>query len=193
MQIKIIDHLERFDEVAVNRLIEQLPTWRKEMALKFRHFEGKRESALAYHALCQLLREKFDIDCQPTFAIGEHGKPTLMEFPHLNFSLSHCKEAVGCLIDEHPCGLDIEHIRPVNESLIRYTMNEDEVKKIMEARCPEKVFTELWTRKEAVGKLRGVGIGEDLHKALLPEALKGIELQTSFFDSYIVSTAIVSS
>lgn len=189
MHLKIIDNLQAYDEATVARLIDELPAWRREVALKFRFLEGRRESALAYHTLCELLREDFGVDFQPTFVLAEHGKPSLAELPQLHFSLSHCQEAVGCLIDDQPCGLDIERIRPTKESLIRYTMNDEEVAQILAAEAPDEAFTRLWTRKEAVGKLRGIGIGEDLHQMLAPERIDGIELRTEVHEKYILSVA----
>lgn len=189
MHLRIIDNLQAYDEEAVNRFIMELPAWRREVALKFRFLEGRRESALAYHALCDLLRKDFGVAFQPSFAIDEHGKPSLVELPHLHFSLSHCQEAVGCLIDNRPCGLDIERIRPTKESLIRYTMNDEEVAQIMADEHPDEAFTRLWTRKEAVGKLRGVGICDDLKLMLSCEQLVGIELHTEIHEGYVVSVA----
>lgn len=189
MHLKIIDNLQAYDEEAVVRLIDELPAWRREVALKFRFLEGRRESALAYHTLCQLLREDFGVDFQPTFVLAEHGKPSLAELPQLHFSLSHCKDAIGCIIDTYPCGIDVESIRPTKESLIRYTMNDEEVAQILAAEDSDAAFTRLWTRKEAVGKLRGVGIGEDLHQMLAPERIDDIELHTEMCEKYAISVA----
>ena len=52
------------------------------------------------------------------------------------------------------------------DSLIRYTMNEEERRIIAESDDPVRTFTEYWTKKEAVFKLRGTGITHDLHELL---------------------------
>ena len=45
-------------------------------------------------------------------------------------------------------------------------MNEQERYQIAAAESPEKMFTALWTRKEAVLKYQGTGIIDDLHNVL---------------------------
>ena len=84
--------------------------------------------------------------------------------PH--FNLSHCREAVACVLSNQPVGIDIESIRPIKESLVRYTMNDAEQELIFSALNPDVAFTRLWTRKEAVMKLSGHGLATDMKSVL---------------------------
>jgi len=163
----------------IARLSQSLPSWRRDQAERFRHDSGRRQCVLAYEALCHELREKYGIDDKPDFDYNAHGKPRLARYPAIHFSLSHCRQAVGCLIADSPCGLDIEAPRKVKESLIRYTMNEAEVEWILGEADTEMAFLKLWTRKEAVLKLHGTGIIDNMKNALAPDLLRGIELHTS--------------
>ena len=114
------------------------------------------------------------------------------EHPDVHFSISHCSQAVGCLLSDRPCGLDIERIRPVKEGLVRYTMNAAEAEAVFAAPCPELMFTRLWTQKEAVLKLLGTGITDDLHHVLDHECIRNINLQTieNPLRGYVLTTAI---
>lgn len=87
---------------------------------------------------------------------NEYGKPYLVEEPF--FSISHCKEGVVVVIDNQPIGIDIEAVRHADKELIERTMTKAEQDLISNAKDPNRAFTNLWTRKEAVVKAQGVGI-----------------------------------
>lgn len=178
------------DEEELKEILGSLPQWRRDVAMRYKHLAGQRESAMAYVALCKALRDGFGITCQPRFAYNEHGKPYLVDYPNLHFSMSHCATAAGCIVSEQPCGLDIERIRPAKERLVAYTMNEAEQGEIANDANHDLAFTKLWTRKEAVLKLKGTGIATDLKAALLPEALDGIELETKDCGAYVYTLAL---
>ena len=191
----INDHVEDLGEAETEKLIASLPEWRREKALRFKFLQGRRECAVGYIELLRGLRLRFGIGGMPVFAYNEHEKPFLKEYPDIHFSISHCKEAVGCLVSEHPCGLDIECIGRAKDSLVRYTMSPEEVEQIYADTCPDIAFTRLWTQKEAVLKLLGTGLTDDLHHVLAPERLKGIRLQTieNPYRGYVCSMAVHSS
>ena len=67
LEYKILD--ERIDECSLNDILNRLPSWRWEQALRFKHERGRRECALSYLLLADIL------GWQPEFHIGEHGKP----------------------------------------------------------------------------------------------------------------------
>lgn len=188
----INDHIADLGEEQTEKLINSLPEWRREQALRYKHLQGRRECAAGYIELLRGLRLRFGIEGMPTFTFNEHGKPFLKEHPDVHFSISHCKEAVGCYVCDRPCGLDIEHIRKAKEELVRHTMSLQETESIFSSRFPDIVFTRLWTQKEAVLKLAGTGIVDDLHCVLAPERLQGIELQTveNPYKGYIYTIAI---
>lgn len=191
----INDHLERIKEKQVEKAISMLPSWRREQALKYKHFEGKRECALAYLELCRGLRLEYNITEMPLFAYDKNRKPSLDKYPHIYFSLSHCKEALGCFLSSVPCGLDIESIRPARKTLVEYCMNEEECRKIFSSSHPDATFISLWTRKEAVFKLQGTGINNNLKDILSPENTNDINIVTipNLNRGYIISVAQYNS
>lgn len=158
------DDIAHFDfEAALPLLSEQ----RREQALKFKHELGRKTCAAAYLLLCEALRKEYGITEKPVFEYSEHGKPMLVGFPKIHFNFSHCREAVVCVVSDHPVGVDVESIREYKESLVNYTMNEDEAQQIIHSENPALTFTKFWTRKEALLKLTGEGIGGRSMKEVL--------------------------
>ena len=185
MKVYIDDCIQDYPRELIDRWIGELPQWRRDVVLRFRHDAGQRQSLLAYRLLCQGLRDDWGIAEAPAFQYNEHGKP-MMEGPW--FSLAHCKEAVACIIDDKPCGIDIESRgRKLTESVVRYSMNEDEQREIHEAADPQLAFLRLWTRKEAVLKLIGTGIRDDM-KDVLTACPYQVETRES--ERYVLSLAL---
>lgn len=186
------DHIADLSEEQTERLISSLPEWRREQALRYKQLQGRKECAIGYVELLRGLRERFNINEMPAFAYKEHGKPYLKEHPDIHFSISHCKEAVGCFVSNRPCGLDIERIRTAKPDLVRHTMSPEEAEGIFSNPFPDVAFTRIWTQKEAVLKLKGTGIVDDLHSVLKPDKLQGIELQTieNPYMGYVYTIAI---
>lgn len=185
-------HPELTTAQQVDTLVRLLPLQRQEAALRHTNPNSRRESVLAYKELCRGLQEEYGISAPPLFDFTPAGKPLLADYPHIHFSLSHCRKAVGCLIGTQPCGLDIETIRPLKPDLVRHTMNADECAFVFGHPKPEIAFIRLWTRKEAVLKLRGTGIAGNLHEALSPQNLQGIRLTTSEYveEGFILTCAL---
>lgn len=161
--VYIDDHINDFDlDAALLELTEQ----RREQALRFRHEQGRRTCVLAYLLLKRALRTEYGLTASPVFGYGEHGKPFIVGHPEIHFNLSHCREAVACVVSDRPVGIDVESVRQYKDSLARFTMNDDELRLIAEAERPDVAFTRLWTMKEARLKLTGEGIRNDMKTVL---------------------------
>ena len=144
---------------------------RREQAVKFKHELGQRLCVLAYQLLKQGLSEVYGIEENPVFEYNEHGKPSIIGHPEICFNLSHCKAAAICAISDQPVGVDVESVRSFNESLVRYTMNEDEIRQIESSEDQAVAFIRLWTMKESAMKLIGTGISNDMKHVLQQEGL----------------------
>jgi 4'-phosphopantetheinyl transferase len=161
--IYINDDISHFDFTAS---ISRLSAQRLNQALRYRHDLGRKLNAAAYLLLRQGLSVEYDITEPPELGYNEHGKPYVLGHPEVHFNLSHCRVAVVCALSRHPVGIDVESIRPLNESLVRYTMNDAEVSEIMSSPRPDLAFTCLWTKKEALLKLLGTGISGKMKDVL---------------------------
>lgn len=167
--------------------INSLPDWRREQALRFKFEQGQWECAASYLLLCDMLRDNYGVDIQPHFCIGKHGKPTLQEFPHIHFNMSHCKKAVAVAVSDCPVGIDVECTGRMNDSLARHVLSDDEYARVMASANPDLEFTRLWTRKEALVKLTGDGITDDLKNLLY--IYNNVEIETTTYDGFVLSVA----
>ncbi|GIT92008.1 4'-phosphopantetheinyl transferase [Jannaschia pagri] len=98
-----------------------------------------------------------------SFVVGPSGKPCLCPGPH--FNLSH-SGGLACLAvhPNMPLGVDIEAPRPVEPSVARRFFSAAEQKDLSALPQTEwrEGFFRCWTRKEAVVKALGLGLGADL-------------------------------
>ena len=155
MHLLLNDYLSDLDLPAA---LAQLPEWRRLEALAYRHEHQQLLNAVAYLLLCEALLQAYGIEEQPAFDYGPNGKPGIVGHPKIHFNLSHCNEAVICVTDDSPIGVDIESVKAYDEDVARYAMNDDELRQIHQAPRPDVAFTRLWTRKEAVLKHSGQGL-----------------------------------
>lgn len=101
-----------------------------------------------------------------TFRPGYHGKPELDDVHEgIFFNVSYSEQFSLIAIDRRPVGVDIEWLgRPlVIHDMLDASFSDTEIKFINASQDEtlHRFFT-LWTRKEAVLKLTGEGIGEHL-------------------------------
>ena len=80
------------------------------------------------------------------------------------FSISHTKNALAVAVSEHEVGIDIEMLvspqRLCDKAFLDYTLSPQEQAQLRAADTIEaqRIFTRLWTRKEALFKALGTGI-----------------------------------
>lgn len=173
MRVFLSEEIWDFDlAAALGEISEQ----RREQALRFKFEQGQRLCVLVYQLLKRGLREVYGIEENPIFEYNEHGKPSIVGHPEIFFNLSHCKEAAICAISDQPIGVDVESVRSFNDSLVRYTMNDDEIQQIESSEDRAVAFIQFWTKKEAALKLKGTGICNDMKQVLCQEEL--------FFDTF---------
>lgn len=178
MFVGIDNTLSNITEESLQSVLSSLPLWRREQALRYKNLSGRRECAMSYLLLFRMLRDKYGITTPPQFIIGEHGKPSLTAHLNIHFNISHCKEAVICAIADEPVGVDIECKRKITPSLIHHTMNDKEIFQIEQSDDPTFTFLQLWTSKEAVFKLTGSGITDNVRDILTKASAQHISIQT---------------
>lgn len=175
MRILIDDEMTKCTEQEVKRLLDIAPAFRREQALRYKHLFGQYACLRTWEMLYEMIGEEAMIPWQ----YNEYGKPFIPN-GH-KFSISHCKHALAVGIADRDLylGIDIESVRPMSDGLVERTMNADEQAYIYSAEQPQVAFTELWTKKEAVLKMHGTGIIDDLHEVLSasanPYALESVD------------------
>lgn len=172
MYVGLFDHPQDVTQEELERDLQLLPPWRRELALKFRFKEGRVLCSKAYLLLKEGLQRQYGIDVNPRFEYGPHEKPFLPDYPDIHFNLSHCPNGVLCVIDDKPVGCDIERIfDTLKMDLVRYCCCDSEIAEITSSDNPCAAFSRIWTMKEACLKLTGEGLCDDL-KTLLSDSAR---------------------
>lgn len=104
------------------------------------------------------------------FDRGPHGKPRLAGAA-FQFNLAHSGDwAALAVCRDGEIGVDLECLRSVRDGpgiAARYFAPEEHLA-VAEAQCPDTKFLQVWTRKEAVVKLLGVGLLQPLTSFAVP-------------------------
>lgn len=189
-----IQHLDDLTTDDLHRALAQLPEWRRTQALRFKFEQGQKECAFAYLLLCRALREVYGVEEQPAFRVGEHGKPSLV-FGHtqpahpIHFNLSHCRKAVACVVSEESVGVDVEQLGRYHEGVARHVLCPAEMDEVLSAPDPQLPFTRLWTQKEALVKLTGRGIDDDLQHLLYKYNNVSFHTEENTEQGYVLTVA----
>jgi 4'-phosphopantetheinyl transferase len=164
--VYVMDNILSIPLFEVQRLFDTLPKWRQKKILTFRKESDRRESLFSFLLLKEVLRNVFGITEDLVFDYSEHGKPFLVGHPNIHFNISHCKEAVACAVGLSEIGIDIERRGRFKKIFAQHVMNETEMKLITEHQNPDLAFTVLWTKKEALLKMKGVGVSGNMREVL---------------------------
>lgn len=181
--VYIDDHIDQLDLAAALAAVDDQ---RREYALRFKHERSQRQCLAAYLLLQRALKLEYGITGELRLQYNEHGKPMLVDYPDIHFNLSHCRDAVACIVGGQPVGIDVECIDRYRPLLLDYTMNEHERAHIAASPEPATAFIRLWTMKEALLKLTGQGITNDLHTVL--ENTEAYRFDTIIHPTYICTT-----
>lgn len=104
------------------------------------------------HIVSTYLKKKYIGD----FYLDKNSKPVSDKS---FFNISHSKGGIVLVCNEnYPIGIDIEKIRKVDESLIKYISSKEELEYIKD----EETFFNVWTNKEAILKADGSGIKNNM-------------------------------
>lgn len=195
VQLKVFDDMSQCTDSEVERLLPLVSAQRREVALRFKFTFGRFTCLKSYVMLQQLVQEvlaETDERWLPlqlrlkewngNFVFNEHDKPFMQNasgerIEGIDFSISHCKNAIAVALSDRPVGIDVESFRHAEEPLLKRTMNPDEQTQVREAEDPAEAFTRLWTCKEAVLKLHGTGLVDNLHSVLTD--IENIQLETT--------------
>jgi len=142
----------------------------RERAARFA-FEHDRERYLRAHAALHALLAAAGAPAGPSGTValdtGPWGKPSVRDARGLHFNLSHSAAlAVVALSDGAEIGVDVEIVRPIPDApqlaQAHFSDGEQAALRDLPADHRDLAFLRCWTRKEAVVKALGIGIGLDL-------------------------------
>lgn len=132
--------------------------------LKKKNIAARTESVTGFVLLDMLMGEAGISDC--VLARNKNGRPYALCDKKIDFNISHTHSFVVCALCDSPnkkVGIDIEEIsqnKISSEKLIDRFFSENEKAYYQSATDKPLAFAELWTKKEAYLKYKGVGIGE---------------------------------
>lgn len=149
--------LEDAQQLPLAAMLPLVPQGRREKALALRAPADRCSSLAAYLLLRFALLTRCGVDARPELAADARGKPCL-PWPGLFVSLSHSKGAALCALETSEIGADVERCGRCRPSVLRRAFSPQEQRAVERAQEPGRVFTEIWTRKEAYGKALGLGV-----------------------------------
>lgn len=85
----------------------------------------------------------------------ENGKPYFVDLP-IEFSVTNCQDMWMCIMDDSPCGIDLQVLKNSNINKIGERFFKPNEAKYVNTFGAEAFFT-LWTMREAYGKRTGEG------------------------------------
>ena len=161
----IYDDIRKYDEKYFLNLYQKSGSNLKQRIDRLVRSDRKKESLLGIDLLCRILKtDKADIK------YDDRGKPYLCN-SSLNFSISHSKGLVACVVSDARVGIDIELIRKANtdRDLILNDLASDDEQKLL-----------IHVIKEAYVKMLGQGIFSALDMKLTINnqniTIEGVEL-----------------
>ena len=179
-------------------LIKSLPDYYVEKYFDYKSETHKKQAIVSGY----LLYQKLGIKKGHGIIIGPHGKIHLENkqpsVSRLEVSLSHSKSVTALAVSDSAIGVDVEHLRKVNLSVINKFFPDSfreaylaELKKVdpkgLNPKDADTIFTKYWTRLEAALKAdgRGLSVPRDEIQAVISK----YEIITEIKDNLIVSIA----
>ena len=139
--------------------------------------ENENASLKARHFLQKLFGE--DI----AFKNGEKGKPYIEGKPEIHFNISHTDGLLVIAVSDFEVGIDVEKVREVDMRVKkRFTKDESEYIDTNTTR-----FFEIWTKKEAFLKQKGVGLKGGLQSFSVLDKEINSRISTFFVGDFVVS------
>jgi len=156
-----------YPEINYEKLIDGIPAFMQEKALKYRFEEDKLRSVVGKILLKNLLIEEgYQADILNHIEIDKYQRPFLNN--KIDFNISHSGDYVVCAISKNNrIGIDIEKIVPLNILDFEYVLTKDELRQLLSDPDALNQFYAIWTKKEAVMKANGKGLEIEFTGVLL--------------------------
>lgn len=187
VELYMLDIAELMDEAALSRHMEMAAEERREKAGRLKSAADRARcigaGILLARAYCHyqtgkgknaadadgrndgaLPDERELIAALPALSTDERGKPCFAGACEPHFNLSHAGSRVVCAMAPCEVGIDVERIRPCKDAVMKRCFTREERIAVHDAGLDaDKVFTAIWTRKEARAKLSGEGLAQIWH------------------------------
>ncbi len=145
-----------------NEDIAGLSSLRREKAGRYLKEKDRMLSLAAGVLVDRALQERGLRERDVTFSYGPWGKPFLLGYPDIHFSISHGGSMAVAVFSDSEVGCDIEAVIPYERDVALLSFTSDEVGGIEKSYDRDTAFTTLWTEKESFLKALGVGLGRSM-------------------------------
>lgn len=119
---------------------------------------------LLHEGLCEYLN--CPPESTPPFQtdVGQWGKPYLVDYPQINFNLSHSGEYVCCAVAGFAVGVDVQRHQTVKDGLARrfFSMEDNQLLAGLNESEKRELFFRIWSIRESYVKFTGKGLGQGL-------------------------------
>lgn len=129
--------------------------------LKLNEHKYNKEHQLGLSLLKYALKNKYQINTSLHFVYNANGKPSLKDYDHIHFNISHCDHYVAVALSDHPIGIDIEHVGISNPTMRKKVLTSKELEYCQNSSSIEDTFYKYWTLKESYLKWCGKGFSLD--------------------------------
>lgn len=184
MDTKAFESDEKFE-----RRLGMVSEYRRSKVMRLRRREDRNASLAAGCLLSYALRRYAGIDeRQAAYIKNKAGKPSIIENydeqyglgrdvpgvdrmcvsayrndnTDIQFSISHTEGCVAVVVGRHTCGIDVEHVRRIPDSIVNRMYSSKDADRIFQieknGERADEYSTCVWTRREAYGKMTGRGL-----------------------------------
>ena len=152
-------HIKPEDSAYLNQGLNTLPKFMQDKIRAYPRQDEQLRSVLARLILQQLLMSQgFSPDILNHYQIDEYGRPSIDD--SIDFSFAHADDYVLCAVSKTTrLGVDIEKHRDICIDDYSISLSEKELEDLTNSTNPMTDFFILWTKKEAISKANGKGLG----------------------------------
>lgn len=121
----------------------------------------------AHRLLRECLRTQgIDYSADTAVTFGEHGKPSLTDYPSVHYNLSHSDGIAACIVSDVECGIDCERVREFRPNVMGRVFSDSERELVEQSddSSLDMMFFRLWTLKEAYIKAIGIGLSFPMNR-----------------------------
>ncbi len=161
----------------------------KERIIKYNKLQKKEDKLnclLGYYLLFYSLKKNKIIKNPPSFRYSKNNKPSFNFTNKIFFNISHTRNLVAVAISKESVGVDVENIKNYKSKTINRIYCNEEYLKFLKSTNKEKFFFEVWTKKEAFCKQRGISIFNNVSKI---NTLNLKNVKTFFFENTAISVS----
>lgn len=157
--------------IPLNQLLQNLPPAVQAEITRYQQSEDRMRTLVGKLLLNQKCHSAgMNYDITKVVARDRYNRPYITEA--FDFNISHAGDYVLLACTKGlRVGVDIEKILPIKPEALDHWYNMEDLKQLASTLNPKRFFYEVWTKKEAVAKALGLGLGVSFSKIHLNDTI----------------------